>query len=258
MTETLPSWIKIDNAVGDLSKIIPQLKTYANLAAHWRDIARAVRQLAADAPVDSPVNLASYLATNIGRDEIAEIFSTLGLSELHDDLKKVGGDFINPQAPWAKLLRPASEFVETYLDQPTEADALDDGDNPGLVRLKIPKLAGDGDTGLAPATLSFALAAQAGLECEAGAVWPFRGDAVQPGLLRIGADGAVEAKGGASLPFRKIGNLAGHASASASAQLNYFYRPARSDLVYAEAVAAALINPVPQMKNGRGFWHKRA
>lgn len=242
MTETLPSWIKIDNAVGDLSNLIPQLKTYADLAAHWRDIARAVRQLAADAPVDSPVNLASYLVTNIGRDEIAEIFSNLQLSKLHDALKEVGDDFLDPQAPWAKLLRPASEFVETYLDQPAEEGVLDDGDNPGLVRLNIPNLAGDGDTGLGPATLSFALAAQAGLECEAGAVWPFRGDEVQPGLLRIGADGAVEAKAGISLPFGKIGSGATSASASAKAQLNYFYRPSRPDLVYAEAVAAALIN----------------
>lgn len=242
MTETLPSWIKIDNAVGDLSKIIPQLKTYADLAAHWRDIALAVRQLAADAPVDSPVNLASYLATNLGRDEIADIFSELGLSELYNDLEKIGGDFINPQAPWAKLLRPASEFVETYLDPPAIEGALDDGENPGLVRLKIPQLAGSIDTGLGPATLSFGLSAQAGLECEAGAVWPFRSDKVQPGLLRIGADGTVEAKAGISLPFGKIGGGAASSSASAKAQLNYFYRPSRPNLVYAEAVAAALTN----------------
>ena len=74
MSVTLPNWIKVDNAVGDLSNLIPQLKTYADFAAHWRDIALAVRQLAEDAPVDSPVNLASFLAVNISRDEIAEIF----------------------------------------------------------------------------------------------------------------------------------------------------------------------------------------
>jgi hypothetical protein len=242
MTETLPSWIKIDNAIGDLSKVIPQLETYAKLAAHWRDIALAVRKLGADAPVDSPVNLASYLATNIDKDEIVEIFSELGLSDLHGKLTEIGGDFVDPQTPWAKLLRPASEFVETYLDQPAEEGALDDGDNPGLVRLNIPKLAAGADTGLGPATLNFAVGAQAGLECEAGAVWPFRGDAVKPGLLRIGADGAVEAKAGITLPFGKIGGGAASAAASAKAQLNYFYRPSRPDLVYAEAVAKALVN----------------
>lgn len=242
MTESLPSWIKIDNAVGDLSKLIPQLTTYADLAAHWRDIALGVRKLAADAPVDSPVNLASYLATHIDDDAIAKIFGDLGLDLLHKKLAEIGGDFVDPQAPWAKLLRPASEFVETYREQPAEEGALDDGDNPGLVRLKIPKLAGDADTGLGPATLNFALGAQVGLECEAGAVWPFRGDTVKPGLLRIGANGAVEAKAGITLPFGKIGSGAASAAASASAQLNYFYRPARPDLVYAEAVAAALTN----------------
>lgn len=242
MSVTLPNWIKVDNAVGDLSNLIPQLKTYADFAAHWRDIALAVRQLAEDAPVDSPVNLASFLAVNISRDEIAEIFLKLGLSALHDDLKKVGGDFIDPQAPWAKLLRPAAEFVETYSEQSAQDSVLDDGEDPGLVQLKIPKLAADGNTGLASAALSFALSAQAGLECEAGAVWPFRGDAVQPGLLRIGADGAVEANAGISLPFGKIGSGTISGSASAKAELNYFYRSSRPDLVYAEAVAAALIS----------------
>jgi hypothetical protein len=242
VTETLPAWIKIDNAVGDLSKLIPQLKTYADLAAHWRDIALNMRKLAADASVDSPINLATYLAANMGNAQIAQIFEKLGLSELHGKLADVGGDFVDPQAPWAKLLRPASEFVETYLEQPAEEGAFDDGDNPGLVRLNIPKLAGDADTGLGPETLNFAFGAQVGLECEAGAVWPFRGDAVKPGLLRIGADGAVEAKAGITLPFGKIGSGAASAAASAKAQLNYFYRPSRPDLVYAEAVAAALIN----------------
>lgn len=242
MGEILPSWLKIDDGLGDLSKLIPQLDTYAKLARHWRDIALAVRKLADNAPVDSPVNLASYLATNIGNDEIAQIFMSLGLDGLHEDLTKIGGDLVDPQAPWAKLLRPASEFVETYSEQPAEEGALDDGDNPGLVRLKIPKLAGDADAGLGSATLNFALAAQVGLECEAGAVWPFRGDAVKPGLLRIGADGAVEAKAGISLPFGKIGSGSASAAASAKAQLNYFYRPSRPDLAYAEAVTAALIN----------------
>jgi hypothetical protein len=242
VAETLPAWIKIDNAVGDLSKLIPQLKTYADLAAHWRDIALGVRELATDAPVDSPVNLASYLAANIGNAQIAQIFYKLGLSELHGKLADIGGDFVDPQAPWAKLLRPASEFVETYLEQTAENGALDDGANPGLVRLKIPKLAGDADTGLGPAMLSFALGAQVGLECEAGAVWPFRSDAVKPGLLRIGADGAVEAKAGISLPFGQIGSGSASAAGSAKAELHYFYRPARPDLVYAEALAKALVN----------------
>lgn len=42
MTDMLPAWIKIDDRVGDLSQIIPELKTYAAFAARWRDIAVAV------------------------------------------------------------------------------------------------------------------------------------------------------------------------------------------------------------------------
>ena len=107
--------------------------------------------------------------------------------------------------------------------------------------MRIPKLAADADTDLGKGSLTFSIGAEAGLECEAGAVWPFRGDAVTPGLLRIGADGGVEAKAGLSLPFGQIGSGAASAAASAKARLNYFYRPARPDIAYAEAVAAALV-----------------
>ena len=73
MSDVLPTWIKIDDAIGDLTQIIPELKTYAAFAVRWRDIAVAVRGVAADAPVDSPVNLATYLAGHLtdpedGRD----------------------------------------------------------------------------------------------------------------------------------------------------------------------------------------------
>lgn len=180
-------------------------------------------------PVDSPVNLATFLSGHLADAEIVEIFKSLGLTDLHSDLNALGERLIDPKLPWSKLLRPASEFVETYQVQPADEAGLDDGDNPGLVALRIPKLAADGDNGLGAGTLSFSIGAQAGLECEAGAVWPFRSDKVQPGLLRIGAAGNVEAKAGLSLPFGKIGKRTASAGASAAARLDYFFRPAQPD-----------------------------
>ena len=240
MSAILPSWIKIDDALGDLSQLLPELEAYSKFAAHWREIAVAVRNVAAETPVDSPVNLAAFLAGHIGDAEIGEIFGTLGLAELHSELSALGNRFLDPSAPWAKLLRPANEFVETYIDRTSDELAFDDGENPGLVALQIPKLAADADTGLVGGALSFAIGAEAGLECEAGAAWPFRGDAVQPGLLRIGAEGKVEATAGFSLPFGKIGKGEVNIGASAEARLDFFFRPTRPDIAYAEAVAGAL------------------
>lgn len=240
MTGTLANWIKIDDSLADFAQIIPRLQAYAGLAAHWRDIALGIGNSVAGAPVDSPVKLATYLATHIGDAPVVQVFADLGLAGLHADIAKIADDFVDPDAPWAKLLRPANDFVESYRDKAAEEGGLDDGDNPGLVPLKIPRLAADADTGLGPATLSFSVGAQAGLACEAGAVWPFRGDRAKPGLLRIGAAGAVSARAGISLPFGKIGTGAASAEGSAEAELQFFYSPSPADAVYAQALAGAL------------------
>lgn len=240
MSDTLPHWIKIDDALGDISDILPELKTFAKFAANWREIALAVRSLAVTAPIDSPDNLAKFLASNINDPNIATIFKNLGLAELQADLSKVGGRFLDPTAPWAKLLRSSNEFVETYIDKKSDEELFDDGNNVGLVALQIPKLKADTNTDVAGGTLSFGIGAEAGLACEAGAVWPFRGDDVPNGLLRIGANGRVQAKAGFSLPFGNIGKSDADSEASAEAQLDFFFRPKRADIAYAEAVAGAL------------------
>lgn len=240
MTAILPRWMKIDDALGDLSHILPELETFAKFAANWREIALAVRSIAESVPIDSPDNLAKFLASNINDPNVTAVFENLGLAKLHTDLAKVGSRFLDPTAPWAKLLRSSNEFVETYTDQKSDGALFDDGDNAGLVALQIPKLATDTDTDIAGGTLSFAIDARAGLACEAGSVWPFRGDEVPNGLLRIGASGKVQAKGGFSLPFGNIGKSEVDSEASAEAQLDFFFRPKRADIAYAEAVAGAL------------------
>ncbi|MBB4860626.1 hypothetical protein HNO88_003970 [Novosphingobium chloroacetimidivorans] len=92
----------------------------------------------------------------------------------------------------------------------------------------------------AGAELQFNLGAEALLECEAGAVWPFRGDAVPPGLLRMGARGKVETRAGLSLPFGQVGGGSAHAAARGEACLGFFFRPRDSDAPFAEALARTL------------------
>ncbi len=240
MTATLPDWIAIDQAVGDLSALIPELQVYAQFANHWREIGAEVWKVGADAPVDSPVGLAVYLAGKLDAPEIAAIFTGLGLDSLRHDLAGLGARFTDPAAPWAKLLQPCDAFAESYGEPPADGGVLDDGDNPGLVALKIPKLDADSGAGLGKGSLTFGITAAAGLECEAGAVWPFRADAVTPGLLRLGASGQVTAKAGFALPFGQIGSGNANAAAAAAARLDFFYRPARAQAPFAEALVPAL------------------
>lgn len=235
---TLPDWIEIDGAAGDLAQLLPELETLRDLARNWREIALRIRALGADAPVDSPVRLALHVANNIDDEGIIAIFHELGLENLHARIGRAAARLVDPAAPWAKLLQPCSAFNESYQD--TAVDGLDDGSNPGLVQLVIPPLAVDGERSVGRGTLSFALGAQAGLECEAGAVWPFRADAVEGKLLRIGGKGEVSAKAGFSLPFGQVGS--GHAdiAASASAMLSWFFRPGQPEMPFAEALIPAL------------------
>ncbi len=241
---TLPAWIDVDGGLGDLSRLVPDLGFYAELARNWRVIAARVHQLGVDAPVDSPVRLAVYVAARIDDPALVAIFDELGLGGLHAKLKAVGDTFSDPGAPWAKLLQPCDAFTESYASE--AVGGLDEGDDPGLVTLHIPSLEATGEAKAGPGTLSFGLTAAAGLDCEAGAAWPFRGDTVPPGLLRIGGSGKVTTNAGFALPFGQIGAGEAKAAASAEAMLSYFFRPTDPSMQFAEALVPALSAlPVP-------------
>ena len=220
---TLPAWIEVDGALGDLSKLEPDLGVYAELARNWRVIAARVHQLGAEAPVDSPVLLAVYVAERIDDPALATAFDELGLGALHIKLRAVADRFTDSSSLWAKLLQPCDAFIETYASE--TVDGLDEGDDPGLVTLRIPPLEATGEAKAGAGSLSFGITAAAGLACEAGAAWPFRGDAVLPGLLRIGGSGKVTTTAGFALPFGQIGAGQVKAAASAEAMLSYFFRP---------------------------------
>lgn len=239
MAITFPSWITIDRAVGDLTPFIPELQVYTEFAKHWRAIAAQLWKLGADAPVDSPVALATYVASRLEDPSVAEVFATLGLDGLRGQLATIGHGFTDPDAPWAKLLQPSNAFLESYGPQAGNG-LFEDGDNPGLIRLAIPTLAEDGVAPVAKGSMTFGISAAGGLECEAGSVWPFRGDGVVPGLLRIGADGMVKAKAGVSLPFGTIGSGTAETAASVDARFDVFFRPASPASAFAEILFPAL------------------
>lgn len=238
---TLPQWISIDDALGDLTPLIDELKIYAAFAGQWRSIGKEVLNVAAAAPIDSPVGLAVYLGTRIDDPAIMGVFDALGLQSLREGFGKLGDRLTDPQGPWAKLLQPCNAFAEDYGDPTEDIAAPEDGANPGLVALSIPRLDTGGDASLGPVGLSFGLGVEGALECEAGAVWPFRGDAVKPGLLRVGANGNAQAKGGAALPFGAAGKGDAEVATSLEARLDFFFRPARPETLFAEQLAPALI-----------------
>ncbi|MBA2933868.1 hypothetical protein HZF05_07105 [Sphingomonas sp. CGMCC 1.13654] len=240
MTDQIPSWMSIDRTLGDLGGWLPKLQTYVDLADHWRDIATSIWKDAADAPVDGPVKLVLYLDGKLADPAVLEVFSRLGLDAFHAKLVALGNDLTDASAPWAKLLMPCSSFVESYGATAPAAGDPEDGDNPGLVVLKSPALDQSGTVAAGPGSLKFDVSAAAGLECEAGSVWPFRSDGVAPGLLRIGVNGKVAADAGLSLPFGEIGTGHFDTSASADARLDLFFRPADPARSFVEALVPSM------------------
>lgn len=240
MSDPVPAWLSIGGTLGDLGGWLPRLQVYAELTACWRDIAAAILADAKDAPVDDPAKLALYLDGKLGDPAVVEIFSKLGLDALLAKLVRLGGDLTGADAPWSKLLMPCDSFVEGYAGAAPAAGEPEDGGNPGLVTLKAPALAQDVSVTAGPGSLKFDVSAAAGLECEAGAIWPFRSDGVTPGLLRVGGNGKISADAGLSLPFGEVGTGRIDVATSGDARLDLFFRPADTTRSFVEMLVPSL------------------
>jgi hypothetical protein len=139
---TFPAWIDVDGGLGELAAILPELETYRDLAMHWRAVAGALWKLQTGEPVDSPVRLALYVMLHIDDPTVVSVFDELGLTSLHQQIKLAATHLTDVDAPWAKLIKPCNEFNEQY-GSGVSSIGLDDGDNSGLVALKIPSLVTD-------------------------------------------------------------------------------------------------------------------
>lgn len=85
---------------------------------------------------------------------------------------------------------------------------------------------------------SLSLGAKASLTIEAGDTWPYS-DPMPEALVRMRADGGLEAKGNATLPFN-IGKVVAGGSAAASLALEYYFAVPDQKSVYALAVGERL------------------
>lgn len=242
-TTILPKWIRLDGLPGDLSTILPELKTYVDLATHWRAIAAEVWKLGMDAPVDDPLKLATYLAGALDDAAVGDIFTTLKLEDSLPGLKKIRDRLADKSSPWGKLLQPMTAFVPAALSgTPAGLDSfgIDDGGKDGLLSLNIPKLSADLADDIGPTALTFSINAVAGLACEAGSSWPFQRDGLAPGLLRIGGGGRVRTKAGLSLPLGQFGTGTANADASAEGAIGFFFRPESPSQSFAETLYRAI------------------
>ncbi|EJL33527.1 hypothetical protein [Novosphingobium sp. AP12] len=220
----LPSWINLNGAVGDLSAVLPELDAWAGLALHWREVGSALWKLGVEAPVDSPARLAGFLATHLADDAVIEVFATLGLTDLHGKLSAHVQKL--QDTGWAKLLRPMSDFGPGSTGAPSgDGFGFDAPGDEGQFALSIPALAASASPTVGSVALTFDVGVQGGLDCEAGSPWPFSGDGVAGGLLRVGGRGKVTTSAGVSLPFGQIGQGTANAGASAEAAMSFFFRP---------------------------------
>lgn len=95
------------------------------------------------------------------------------------------------------------------------------------------KAAAAGEAGYA-----LSLGAKASLTIEAGDTWPYS-DPMPDALLRMRADGSLEAKGSATLPF-SVGQIGVTASAAAGFALEYYFAVPDQSTIYALAVGKRL------------------
>ncbi|HUD29215.1 MAG TPA: hypothetical protein VMQ93_10110 [Novosphingobium sp.] len=231
----IPAWIKLDGAEGDLAAVLPELDAWAHLARHWRDIGAALWKLEVDAPVDSPARLAIYLASHLDDGPVVEVFAALGLDDLHAKLSAHAARL--GDSGWAKLLRPMSDFGAGATGDPSaDSFGFDAPGDDGQFALTIPKLAASAAPSVGSVALTFDIGVQGGLDCEAGSPWPFSGDGVAGGLLRIGGRGKVSTSAGISLPFGQIGKGTATAGATCEAALGFFFRPRNPADPFAQAL----------------------
>ncbi len=158
---------------------------------------------------------------------VETVFKTLGLDTTIAKLR-AARDVLKKDDRVARLLSPTGAFSET-----PKSDAVgiwDYGTDDGLVALKLfdKQIAGAPSGG----QFTFEASGEAELACEAGALWPYKSDAVSQHFLRLGARAAVGA--GASVSTSLMGvKLGVGGSASANCSLQYFFVPSSADSIFA-------------------------
>lgn len=124
----MSDWITVAGQARDVAALVDDVRAYAELAEQAVALAAALRQAGAEAPAD-PVSLAGFVAQRLDDPAVVAAFDSFG--DLRARLVKVRGRIADPNAPWAKLLRPVSAFAEAYTaaSEPERGFGFDDGVN---------------------------------------------------------------------------------------------------------------------------------
>ncbi|OYQ34759.1 hypothetical protein CHU93_02095 [Sandarakinorhabdus cyanobacteriorum] len=234
-----------DKAVA-FTRDLDWLQSLATIGEQWTALAAKLNNLAEGETIDSIESLLAFLRGKLENDLVVEAFDALGLAELRTKL--LASTEVYDQLPEAaKLLAaPLAAFAETESASAEDApqplgfrDDWVDGADPGKVSLPLSLLREEAAGTTGKVDFNLALSADVELSCEAGALWPYRRDAVTPGLLQLTLGGRLEAKAGGKLPFSS-GSLSADVAAGGAAELMYFVRPADTNAIYASEVLRAL------------------
>lgn len=237
----LPQWLNFADHLGDVADLENNIAPLILTAERWKDIARGLTTLGKQAPLDNPAKVIAYVLDHLDDADVSALLTELDLGDVAADLAEIKAKIAKSQ--YSKLLQPVADTAEVY-SLPGEGRVYDPGTDKGLVALKV---AAGGQRTVSAGKVAFALSGnlEAGLEVEAGAVWPFRGDGVAPGLLRIGGQATLVAKGGASAPFSSIGTVGARASVSFAPRFDYFFRPGADSLFVSALVPSLRAMPDP-------------
>ncbi len=177
-----------------------------------------------------------------------DIFAAANLNEEYSDVLKVLDSLSENIDEFAK--RPEARLLDR-LDRFQDSDSANSEDDPGLVKWQPLDASQSGGE-----DVYFKLAADASLEFEAGDRWPYESDSKNDpdllNLLRVGANGKLEAKAGLKLPFDPV-TLSTELSATGAANIGYYADPEDGTKLYAAAIVEFLPN-IPNPVDFNEIW----
>jgi hypothetical protein len=229
MVQTLQLRDAADQALG----LVASAALFANigtLGAHWRKLAG---QITNGVPITDGPAFTRWLLAHLDDQSATALFESAGLTPLLTSLRNAKAQLgaILPGAE--KLLSPLSAFTEVETVHTDLPQGWIDGADPGKVSFARDAF---GHTVPVSSDLSVSFSISGALACEAGALWPFKGDGLGAGLLQVSASGALTAKTNFALPFA-YGKLGAAVGAEARPGVHFFFDQGDTNRVFASALA---------------------
>lgn len=247
--------LKLEGLVTHLAADQRLFDAIGKIVPHYEEIVTAISDFE---PILAKDAFLKFLATRGEDPRLDPIFAAVGLD---DELATVRASTDRVLAltglgdgGLGMLLEPLGSETEKAPATAAAIDNWDYGSNDRLFR--IPLLSADADTGPASAKYQFEVGAEASVEAEVGALWPFVSDQVVEPLFRLGVKGTLKAGARAKLPFASYGSLAigAQGTANATCQLFYYQRdPARPVAAQLGRAVGRMPNPFEYQEIWQGF-----